>query len=156
MKFHIECYNDQCLLEAFGFKPKVDITHFINEGRGGVLKSLTIGQNIVGIVDFDKGIKHKYFDTCILKETISQEIKVYYEEPNKNYLIVFNKKLETMIVNETIKTSSLETAKKLGFDNTEGNYHNIRSNEEKLNKLRNLLQTLIQRSPELQKLKQYL
>lgn len=156
MKYIVECFNDQCLLEAYGVNSSYDIDHSFDQGREKVLEKLSVKKNKIGLIDYDKGIHHRYFDKCNHKLNISNEIDIYEDKLNNNIIIVFNRKLETMIVNETINTFSIKTAKNLKFNNTEGNYHNIRSSKEKLNNLRNLLQTIIQRSTELQKLRQFL
>ncbi len=156
MKYIVECFNDQCLLESFGINPSFDINHKYSQGKGAVLEILSKQKNRIGMIDFDKGIEDEYFDKFELLESISTEIDVFFEKENKNYLIIFKKKIETMFVQETKKTNTLLTASKLGFYNSEGNYHNIQSNPDKLSKLKNLLSTLIQRSPNLQKLREFL
>lgn len=156
MKYIVECFNDQCLLESYGINPAFDINHQYNQGKDVVLEQLSKQKNRVGMIDFDNEIISEYFDKFKHVKKISNEINVYFEEENKNYLIVFNKKIETLFVSETIATNSIDTAKKLGFKNTVGNYHKIASSKEKYNKLKNLLSTIIQRSPNLQTLKEYL
>ncbi|RPI17335.1 MAG: hypothetical protein EHM58_09715 [Ignavibacteriae bacterium] len=157
MKYIVECFNDQCLLEACGIVPTYNIDHNYDQGREDVLDKLVAGKNLIGLIDYDKGITHKYFDICHYKSRISNEIDIYIDEERSNHLVVFKRKLESMIVCETVKTSSLSTAYKLGFKkNTEKEYHDIKANQKKLNNLKNLFQTLILRSPELQNLKYFL
>lgn len=156
MKYIVECFNDQCLLEAFGVNPSFDVNHKYSQGKSVVLELLSTQKNRIGVIDYDYFVDNDYYDKCEHKIKISNEINVYYEKVNNNYLIVFSKKIESMFVKETIETESLETAKKLGFDNSEGNYHKIGSDKSKYNKLKNLLSTVISRSPNLKALKNYL
>lgn len=153
MKYIVECFNDECLLASFGIDPFLDIDHNINQGKGVVLNKLSNSKNKIGIIDFDRGINHKYFDKFTLKETISDTIKLYYDSENKNHLVVFNRKIETMFVNEIEYTDSHSTCNNLGFEPTEKHFHGIGSSKERLAKLKSLLSTLIQRSDKLKKLK---
>jgi len=156
MKYIVECFNDQCLLEAFGINPSFEINHKYTQGKGAVFGALKTQKNRIGIIDFDNIIDDEYFGLCKLQENISREIEIYHELNNNNYLIVFKRKIETMFVEETKNSNRIDTARKLGFDNTVGNYHNIKSDKEKLNKLKSLLTTVINHSPNLQSLKKYL
>lgn len=156
MRYVVECFNDQCLLEAYGIDPSYDINHKYSQGKSAVFEALSKQKKRIGMVDFDKGIEDEYFDKFQFVIRISSEIDVYFEEDNENYLIVFKKKIETMFVQETKKTNTISTAQKLGFNNSEGNYHGIQSDFDKLNKLKNLLTTLIKRSDKLKKLREYL
>lgn len=155
MKYIVECFNDECFLKAYKVDT-FDINHQYEQGKGDVFNILSVQKNRVGIVDFDSSIDDAYFENFQHHDKVCDDINVYFETSNNNYLIVFNPKIEKIIVRITKETDSVETAKKLGFNNTEGNYHKIQSNREKLNKFVNLLQTLIQRSSELQTLKKYL
>ncbi len=156
MRYIVECFNDECLLASYGIDPFLDIDHNINQGKGVVLNKLSNSKNKIGFIDLDKGIEHKYFDTFVLKETISDTISLYYDSENKNNLVVFNKKIETMFVKEIEYTDSLSTCIKLGFESTEKHFHGIGSSKERLGKLKSLLSTIVQRSENLQKLKSHI
>lgn len=155
MKYIVECFNDECLLLSYGIE-SYNINHTYNQGKARVLNILSKEKNRIGMIDKDNAIRHDYFHKCIEESIISTEIIVYHEIENNNYLIIFHKKIETMFVQVTNKTDTIDTARKLGFDNTEGNYHNIKSSKDKLNKLRSHLTNLINKSSELQQLGTYI
>lgn len=153
MRYIVECFNDECFLNALGIDPFLDIDHNINQGKGVVLNKLSNRKNKIGIIDLDKGINHKYFDKFILKETISESITLYYEADNKNLLVVFSKKIESMFCREIEETEANETCFRLGFEGTEKDFHAIGSNKAKLGKLKSLLSIIFDRSERLQRLK---
>lgn len=154
MKYIVECFNDEALLLAFGID-SFEINHQYSQGKSGVLNLLSKQKNKFGMIDFDTSIVNDYFDKFVEIIKLSENIIIYQEKNNNNSLVVFSKKIETMFVNEVLSNNAEDTAQKLGFNNSEGNYHKVGSDKEKLKKLKNLLETVIQRSIALQALKQY-
>ena len=153
-KILIECYNDEALCLALS-ADKSTIEHNIG-GKGEILKKIKEREKCIAIIDNDKGTNDKYFKKSILHEKISDDIKVFYEKGNQNYIIVFYPRLET-IIGRLIKNDNrnLNTAQNLGIKPDEKSLHDIGSNPHKLIKLKNLFEVLIQRNTDLKSLEKY-
>ena len=144
-KILVECYNDERLFLAFKIS-KYDIEHSIG-GKSEVLEKIKNKTNSLAVIDNDKRIMHSYFKKANLIDTISSDIKVYYESNGKNYFLVFYPCLESVI--ERIFNSdpeNISTANRLKLNISNKGLHNIGSNEIKLKKLKDLFMALIIRS----------
>jgi hypothetical protein len=153
MKYFVECWNDERLLRAFG-RDYHEIYHNEAMNKGEVMKKLENEKNKVGILDFDKGIRNKYFKSMQSVCKIGKEIEVFEDSSKKNRLIVFYPRLEEVIVSIAAQTDTI--IKGFPPGNNAGSLHKIGQDKNLLNNLGNLYNTLIQKSLSFQTLAKYL
>jgi hypothetical protein len=154
-KILVECYNDEALFLSLKIS-KYDIEHNI-EGKGEVFKKIEKKTNCLAVIDNDKRTEQDYFKQSKLDKVLSEDIKIFKDSNKNNYILVFYPKLEKVIeriVNEN--ENNKETAKKLGLKTDVKSLHDIGSNKQKLTNLKQLLEVLINRSPELKQIVNYL
>jgi hypothetical protein len=92
---HLECYNDQILVQAFGFVKK-SITHSGDKGK--VCNDLNDSIDSIGLIDEDpESAQPKYIDTC---EVIKSEhdVVVRFHKKKRNILIILCPRLEEWVL----------------------------------------------------------
>ncbi len=151
----VECYNDETLCLALNADIN-EVEHNI-DGKGEILKKIKDRKNCTAFIDNDKGTNDEYFRKSVLKKTISDDIKVFYENVNKNHIIVFYPKLEN-VINRLVKGNekNIQTAGKLGIDYNVKELHDIGRNKKKLTKLKDLFIALNSRCQEIKDIREYL
>ena len=155
-KILFECFNDETLCSVFNIS-KNDMEHYNNLGKGKILERIQKRNNCTALIDNDKGTNNTYLFKSKLIEDISENIKVFYESVNKNYIIVFYPHLEKIIESLVESNdSNKKIAEKLKIDCSSKSLHNIGMDKTKLSKLKNLLIALKSRCPEISSLEKYL
>lgn len=154
-KILVECWNDEALFLSFKIS-KYDIEHNI-QGKSEVLSKVEKRNNCLAVIDYDKRTVHRYFSKAKIEKDISVDIKIFKEPERNNFILVFYPKLEKVIeriVRENDENK--ETSERLKIKTDTKSLHNIGSDKTKLTKLMQLFDVLINRSPELKKIEDYL
>ncbi len=101
---HLECYNDQILVQAFGFVKK-SITHSGDKGK--VCNDLNDSIDSIGLIDEDPdSAQPKYVNKCeIIKSELDIVIRLHKKK--KNILIILCPRLEEWVL-QTARESHVD------------------------------------------------
>lgn len=104
---YLECDSDKAFVRALDI-PKKEIV--CADGKGNVCNYLEKNMHSVGLVDEDPlSAKPNYMNKLRIHLN-ENNIKLFFDEKNKNYLIVLHPRLEEWIL-EVAKNASIDPAK---------------------------------------------
>jgi len=95
---YVECKSDFTLVKSIAKIPKREIIH--ERGKGRVCGKLERQRDCKGLVDEDPlSTQPPYARKMRLESSLAQhELKVFYDEPNENHLILLCPRLEEWIL----------------------------------------------------------
>lgn len=137
----IECYNDEVLMKALGFKRR-EWKH--EYSKGNVCNSLFKNTDSIGIIDEDPSWSQPSYLKNLHRDEIyiSQNIILYHDNSRKNCLVMICPNLEGWILKITQQAKI--TLSIYNLPGTEKELHAIGMNKNKLRNLANLIKDLKQ------------
>lgn len=146
---YYECENDKLFLEAL--KIKLERKEHAR-GKGNICKKLKEGNYLVGLVDEDPGINPPSYYNKLKKINTVHNINIYEDSKHNNKIVELCPDLENWLIN-LFRNHRIDFQQNDLPENAE-KFKILSKTQNK--KVKELIETLLERSSELQKLKQYL
>lgn len=146
---HLECYNDQILVQAFGFV-RTSITHSGDKGK--VCNDLNDSTDSIGLIDEDpESAQPKYTNICKVIKS-EHDIVVRFHKKKQNILIILRPRLEEWVLQTAIEAQADIT--QYGLPNNPKELHSI--SKQQRNRLLQFIKAAKRNSPRLKLLEKLL